>query len=129
MNHWAAQELELLRHCWPSLDHHAGTGWCRIPDFAIPAGWNKQAAEIAFQIPDNLPGQEPYAFLVRDGLLLANNSTPSNYSPNVTTPPWGGNWGQFSWNLDPWAPGPKPGTGSSMVDFVRSITGRLRELS
>ena len=111
------------------LVHAEGTNWCKIPDLPIPAGWNTGVADVAFQLPDNLPGQEPYAFLVAGGLTMSSGGSISNYTFPVETPPWGGQWGQFSWNLDPWTPGAVPGRGSSMVDFVRSFTRRLMELN
>lgn len=126
MNDWATQELRLLRHCWPQLECDESTGWCRIPGFAIPEGWSKDTAEIAFQIPENLPGQAPYAFLIRDGIQLAGGTQPTDYNPQASTP-WGGTWGQFSWTPEAWAPGPEPGRGTSMVDFVRSFSDRLRD--
>jgi len=129
VNAWAAQELTLLRACWPTLIHAEGTNWCKIPEFAIPPGWNTAATDVAFQLPDGLPGQEPYAFLVADGLTLASGAGITNYTFPAAVPPWDGTWGQFSWNLNPWAPGAAPGQGTSMVDFVRSFTGRLLELT
>lgn len=126
MNDWATQELRLLRHCWPQLECDESTGWCRIPDYAVPQGWSKTTVEVAFQIPDNLPGQAPYAFWIRDGIQLAAGSPPTDYNPQASTP-WGGLWGQFSWTPESWAPGPQPGRGTTMVDFVRSFADRLQD--
>jgi hypothetical protein len=129
VNDWAAQELQLLRRCWPSLIHDENSNWCKIPVFVVPPGWQTSTADVAFQIPDGLPGQAPYGLLVRGGLTLASGATPSNYTFPVAPTPWGGDWGQFSLQLEPWAPGAQPGDGTSMVDFVRSLTGRLLELT
>lgn len=129
MNDWAAQELELLRRCWPSLVHADGTNWCKIPDLVVPAGWTRPSVDVAFQIPDALPGQEPYGFWVRDGLALASGAQATNYAFPAESTPWDGQWGKFSWSLEPWAPGARPGEGTSPVDFVRSFTGRLQELN
>jgi hypothetical protein len=129
VNDWAVQELRLLHRCWPALVHAEDTNWCMIPGFALPEGWNCATADVAFQLPEGLPGQAPYAFLVRGGLALASGLTVDNYTFPVETTPWGDRWGQFSWQLEPWAPGARPGEGTSMVDFVRSFTGRLRELN
>ena len=129
MNDWGVQELRLLHRCWPSLLHAEGTNWCKILDFVLPAGWNRSTVDVAFQIPDGLPGQEPYGFWVSGGLALANGATVTNYVFPAESTPWGGQWGKFSWNMEPWAPGARPGEGTSLVDFVRSFTGRLRELN
>jgi hypothetical protein len=126
VNEWGVQELRLLHHCWPSLVHAEGTNWCQIPGFTLPPGWNRTTVDVAFQIPAALPGQEPYAFWVRGGIVLASGALPTNYNfPDST--PWGDQWGKFSWSLNPWAPGAQPGDGTSMIDFVRSFTGRLQE--
>jgi hypothetical protein len=129
MNTWAVEELELLHRCWPDLVHAEGTGWCQIPSFAVPEGWNRTVASVAFQLPNDLPGQAPYAFLIRGGLALVSGVAPTNYTFPVQTTPWGGDWGQFSWQLEPWVPGSLPGDGTCMVDFVRSFSARLRELN
>lgn len=129
MNDWAVQELRLLHRCWPTLVHAEDTNWCKIPNFALPAGWNRSSMDVAFHIPEALPGQEPYAFWVSGGLTLASGALVTNYVFPAESTPWGGQWGKFSWNLHPWAPGARPGEGTSLVDFVRSFTSRLRELS
>jgi Prokaryotic E2 family E len=129
VNDWGVQETKLLHRCWPSLIQADGTNWCKIPDFVLPTGWNRQTATVAFQIPDALPGQEPYAFWVEGGLALASGATVSNYAYPAESTPWDGHWGKFSWSLDPWRPGARPGEGTSMVDFVRSFSARLRELN
>ena len=129
MNEWGVQELRLLHRCWPSLVHAEGTNWCKIPDFALPSGWNRPRADVAFQIPEGLPGQAPYAFWVSGGLALPSGAPLTDYTFPVTPTPWGDEWGQFSWQPVSWAPGPQPGQGTSMVDFVRSFADRLRELT
>jgi hypothetical protein len=126
---WGVQELRLLHRCWPSLIHADGTNWCKIPDFVLPAGWNRPSVDVAFQVPDALPGQEPYAFWVHGGLALASGAQITNYAFPAESTPWDGPWGKFSWNLNPWAPGARPGEGTGLVDFVRSFASRLRELN
>lgn len=79
--------------------------------------------------PGGLPGQAPYAFWVRGGLALSGGAQPTNYTFPSTSTPWGDEWGQFSWQPASWAPGPQPGQGTTMVDFVRSFADRLRELN
>jgi hypothetical protein len=126
VNDWAVQELQLLHRCWPNLVHAPDTHWCLLAGYAVPPGWDRQHVDLAFQLPAALPGQEPYGFLVRDGLTLAAGRAPTNYTYPAETTPWGGTWGKFSWCLAPWAPGWQPGSGISMVDFVRSIAARLQ---
>jgi hypothetical protein len=131
VNDWAQAELGRLRTNWPQLRYDAGGHWVLIPGYHVPEGWNQDTIELAVRIPENLPGQEPYGFWVRGGILLADGRTPSNYTfPSESLPfepP--AQWGQFSWSLDGWAPGSHPGAGTGMVHFVQSIYHRLEELN
>lgn len=118
----------MLRGCWPQLEYLDAGHWVRIPRYAVPPGiWTVQEVEVAFQIPEHLPGQAPYGFYVRPGLVLAaDGSQPDNYTyPAVT--PFGGDWGKFSWSPVDWRPAAEPAAGSNMVDFVRSFAERLRQ--
>lgn len=128
MNERIAQELGMLRTCWPDLEYLEAGHWVRIPRYTVPRGiWNVDEVEVAFQIPEQLPGQAPYGFYVRPALrLAADGSPPNNYTDPVTTP-FGEGWGKFSWAPVDWRPAAEPAAGSNMVDFVRSLTDRLRE--
>lgn len=128
MSERIAQELTMLRICWPDLEYVEAGHWVRIPRYALPRGiWTVEAVEVAFQIPEQLPGQAPYGFYVRPGLLLAeDNSPPGNYTYPAATP-FGDGWGKFSWSPAEWRPAADPAAGSNMVGFVRSFSDRLRE--
>lgn len=129
MNEWAVHELASLRVMWPELEFHPAGQWVLISDFAVPEGWSKTNIDVAVRIPENLPGQEPYGFWVRDGLTLAGGAVPSNYTISTEPPFPGTQWGQFSWAFDRWAPGVEPGQGTGMVHFVQSVAKRLSELN
>ncbi len=127
MNERIEQELALLRTVYPDLEWHSESFWVRIPSYPLPDGvWNRSEIELAFQMPQNLPGQQPYGFWVRPGLNLASGGTPNNYTYPVTTP-LGEGWGQFSWSPISWQPQVEITAGSNMLNFVRSIADRLRE--
>ena len=127
MNERIEQELALLRTVYPDLEWHPDSLWVRIPSYALPEGvWKQKAVELAFQMPANLPGQQPYGFWVRPGLELADGRAPNNYTPSVTIP-LGDGWGQFSWSPMVWQPQAEVTAGSNMLNFVRSIAERLRE--
>src|SRR5919206_2402943 len=122
-------EIALLKKRFPELEVRPDL-WCRFAQYRLPAGiWNVDVAELAFQIPAQLPGQQPYGFWVRPSLTLKAGGVPSNYSPSVTTP-LGDGWGQFSWAPEIWGPSPTVETiaqGTNMVNFVESFAIRLRE--
>ena len=127
MNERIEQELALLRTVYPDLEWHPESLWVRIPSYPLPDGvWQRSGIELAFQLPQNLPGQQPYGFWVRPGLQLANGGVPNNYTYPVSTP-LGEEWGQFSWSLASWQPQADITAGSNMLNFVRSIANRLRE--
>jgi hypothetical protein len=124
-------EIELLKKRFPKLEVRPDL-WCRIPVYRLPQGiWNVDEVELAFQIPEQLPGQQPYGFWVKPSLTLKDGGAPGNFSAGVTTP-FGDNWGQFSWAPEAWAPSPDIATitkGTNMVNFVESFAVRLREAS
>jgi hypothetical protein len=82
--------------------------------------------ELAFQIPERIPGQAPYGFHVRPGVALRSGGPPNNYT-FPTTNPWGDGWGTFSWQLEHWNPGARACEGSNMVTFARSFAERFRQ--
>lgn len=127
MNERVEQELALLKTVYPALEWHPESFWVRIPSYPLPNGaWDRSEIELAFQMPQNLPGQQPYGFWVRPGLGLAKGGTPTNYVHPVATP-LGEGWGQFSWSPISWQPKAEITAGSNMLNFARSIADRLRE--
>ena len=124
-----AEELVLLRTVYPGLEHRElnGAHWARIPAYPVPDGWSARSVEIVFQIPVQ-PGQAPYAFCVRPVLLLANGSTPSNYTAAAVTP-WGADFAQFSWSpTQSWVPKADIRQGANMINFARSFADRFAEV-
>ncbi len=129
MNEWVEAELGRLRAAFPELDCPNGEMWCRLGDYDLPAGWSHSRVELAFQVPAGIPGQDPYGFWIRPAITLADGRMPTNASGPVEVPLLGSGWLQFSWAPENWRWGPTPGEGLGMVDFVRSVERRLREMS
>lgn len=121
-------ELELVRSRYPSLEFREDDFWARIPDYRIPPEWGRDAAEIAFQIPRDIFGQQPYGFWVHPPLQTPAGGIPTNTSGPVSTG-FGDGWQQFSWAPEIWQPGAEPCDGTNLLDFVRSFSQRLREIS
>ncbi len=120
-------ELELVRCRFPDVEFREEDFWARIPTYPLPGGWGRTAAEVAFQVPRDLLGQQPYGFWVRPPLAVPGGGTPTNTSGPVATG-FGEGWQQFSWAPDAWQPGPEPRSGSNLLDFVRSFGHRLAEV-
>ena len=120
-------EIELVRSRYQTLEFREEDFWARIPDYPVPDGWGREHAEIAFQVPRDIFGQQPYGFWVRPPLQIPGGGVPSNTSGPVSTG-FGEDWQQFSWAPDGWKPGAEPRNGSNLLDFVRSFAQRLREV-
>jgi hypothetical protein len=120
-------EVELVRSQFPQVEFQESDFWARIPDYPIPSEWGYDRVEVAFQVPRDLFGQQPYAFWVRPALTVPGSGQPSNTSGPVATG-FGDGWLQFSWAPEGWQPGPDPRSGSNLLDFVRSFGRRLAEV-
>ena len=123
------QELELLRRRFPDLEYILSGHWIKIPRYPLPAGWNETATDVAFQVPIGYPGTLPYGIYVPSGIRF-NSTTPGSYSePAGTQPPFGGNWGIFSWTPadGEWRPMASSGGGSNLLNWVLGFGDRFRE--
>jgi hypothetical protein len=121
-------ELALIQAEYPDLEFRSDDYWARIPQYPVPAGWGRETTELAFQVPREMPGQQPYGFWVRPGLELPSGGQPTNAQGPVSTG-FGEGWQQFSWAPEVWRPASDPKGGSNLLDFVRSFTRRLRDIS
>ena len=121
-------ELELVRSHYPDLEFRDEDFWARIPTYPIPEEWGRRHAAVAFQVPRDFFGQQPYGFWIHPPLELPGGGVPSNTSGPVATP-FGDGWQQFSWAPEIWRPGPEPRNGTNLLDFVRSFALRLSEIA
>ena len=121
------EELELLRSNFPELEYVADGKWVLLKNQdVVGEGWDHATVDICFQIPDQLPGQQPYGFYVHPALGRTDGATISNYAfPAPTT--FGPDWAKFSWQLLEWNPAADVIAGTNMVNFVRSFRDRLME--
>lgn len=124
-----AEELELIRAAFPNLEFREEDFWGRLCNYPVPPGWGREETEIAFQMPQDPFGQEPYGFWVRPFLALPGGGQPSNTSPDPVATGFGEGWQQFSWSPENWSPRPQARCGSNMLDFVHSFARRLSELN
>lgn len=129
MNERLQEELKLIRSEYPSLEFREEDFWARIVDYPLPVAWGREASEVAFQVPRDPFGQEPYGFWVNPFLALPGGGPPSNSSPEAVATGFGAGWQQFSWSPEGWQPGPTASAGSNLLDFVRSFARRLAEIN
>lgn len=121
------QELEHLRTRYKVELVEEGR-WARVASYPLPAGWNRTATDVAFQIPVGYPGTPPYGIYVPSGVLF-NDEPPDNYKePAPSQPPFGGTWGLFSWQPDgPWLATADIVSGSNLLNWVMGFAARFRE--
>jgi hypothetical protein len=126
MTERATAELALLTNRFPGLEFVESGLWCRVPGYVVPGEHFKEdIVDVAFRIPENTPGQEPYGFWVAPGLTPRDEgATILNYAYPAQTG-FGGEWGQFSWAPDGWRPGPTAESGDNMVTWVSTFAHRL----
>lgn len=122
-----AAEVALLRKHYPNLEFK--DGWIRILRHSLPGGWNPRTTDVVFQITASHPGTPPYGIYVPVGLRI-KGATPKNYTePASTQPPFGGEWGVFSWTVEPsdWRPTVDLASGTNLLAWVRSFARRFEE--
>jgi len=122
------QEVELVRSHFPSTDPHHSRSWILITDWQIPeATWKCTSVNLCIRIPDNYPGQAPYAFYVQPfDLKLKDGSNPNN-AQLVSDTVYGGTWLKFSWAAENWSPDADINRGSNLLNFLNSIRTRFAE--
>lgn len=124
-----AAELVLLQRAHPRLKHDGGL-WVFIPDYPLPAGWNRDCTDVAFQIPTGYPATPPYGIYVPTGIRFGTASPSSYTEPAANQPPFGGTWAIFSWSPDDgeWqVPSTEIIGRASLLSFVRGFQNRFAQ--
>ena len=121
-------ELELLQARHAGLEFLEAGLWCKLSDYTVPGThFHEKSVAVAFQIPANTPGQEPYGFWVQPGLTpTAAGAQMTNYTHPASTG-FDGTWGQFSWAPQMWRPDADVTKGDNMVTWVTTFAQRLLE--
>jgi hypothetical protein len=130
-NERVKQELALLRKYYPDLKFIDEGLWFKIPAYPLPTEkkWNRTSTDVAFQIQAAYPDTAPYGFYVPAG-LLCDGTTPQNYQDRAgQQPPFGGQWGMFSWAHDDgqWKPTANIVNGPNLVNWVRGFADRFKQ--
>ena len=120
------QEVVLLRQRWHGLEYRQDGHWIRIPEYPLPAGWNRSETAVAFRIPVGHPGTPPYGICTPEGLLF-NGQPPDNCTSANPIPPFGGAWMHFSWQPDDWGPAAEVTAGSNLLNWVVGFAERFRQ--
>jgi hypothetical protein len=121
------QELELLRQRFGEVEH-SGL-WFQIKRYPLGSGlWAVDEVAVAFSIPDQYPGQKPYAFYVSPPLQLPGGGAPGSAGA-ASEPPFPGPWQKFSWDQPEWAATANVQGGSNLLTWALSFRERLDDHS
>ena len=128
MNDRQEQELTLLKTAYPELEFREAGLWCRIPEYPVREEvWGRSSVEVNFQIPEGVPGQQPYGFYTYPQLIApAEVQSSHNYKADQSTP-FGNERGLFSWSPISWQAKETAAAGDNMLTFVRSFAERLAQ--
>jgi hypothetical protein len=121
------KELDLLRTRYDVAFSEEGR-WGRISAYPLPPGWNRSSTDVVFQIPVGYPGTPAYGIYVPVGIAF-NGQTPESYQePAPSQPPFGEQWGIFSWQPDgEWRATADIVSGSNLMNWVIGFAARFRE--
>ena len=128
-----AQELALLRQQYGEVEHTevAGDDWFKLPRYHVSPGWRigeepVEEVSIAFFVTAAHPEPAPYGFLGPSGLNFSG-ATPGSTGKPPKTPPFEGDWLQFSWSVENWAATNDVQKGSNLLAWCRNFTRRFEE--
>lgn len=121
-----AQEIELVRSRFPSIQHGEQLDWVLIPDYELPRGrYNKQYTRLLFRIPQGYPSTGPDDFFVDNDLRLGSNESAPGFNSGANSSsgpaPIPGDWGWFSWHPQSWRPSADITDGDNLLTFLKSI--------
>lgn len=122
------QELALIRQRFPDAEYREEGRWVRVSSYPLPEGWNRETTDVAFQIGEGHPATPPYGMYVPSGMRFQGD-VPDNYNEPVSNlPPFGGEWGFFSWSHDEtWRPDADVRKGANLLHWIRSFKERFEE--
>lgn len=123
------KELETLKKYFPSLVINETNNWGLIIDYNLPKDieWVPAIVQVCFNIPIGYPGAAPYGIYVPSSIRF-KNEVPNNFNLSPKNkPPFEGEWGILSWQLDPWKPAAEISMGSNLLNFVQSFYNRFLE--
>jgi hypothetical protein len=121
-----AAEIAELRRRYPLIDVPPDTTYVVVRGLSLSPGWNRRATDVLVMVPPGYPATPPDNFFVPEGLRLADQRMPTNYSEGATM--LNQNWGQFSFHSQEWRPMPDPCEGDGLVTYFVLIENRLTEV-
>lgn len=118
------QQAQALRAVCPNAvvtPLSSGGHLVEIPDYPLPAGWDRESTTIVFWVPPGYPASQPDCFWMDPGnVRLQSGTTPQGTSEANPVPGLGprGTW--FSWHVQAWNP-----NHDSLLTYLNVIKQRL----
>ena len=124
-----AEQLAKLKQSYPAATGTAlpsGAFLVDVPDYKLPAGWNRDIVTVSFLAPVGYPAARPDCFWVDQPFLrLANGqAVPQASNEQNPIPEVGlrGTW--FSWHVQSWDPNK-----DSLLTYLNVIKRRLETVA
>ena len=121
------QHLEDLQKLCPGTTATglpSGARLITIPNYDLPAGWNRSRVTILFVAPPAYPAAQPDCFWVEPvGMRLTNGTTPQGTNDSNPIPEVGSRGTWFSWHLQHWNP-----NRDSLLSYFKVIEQRFKAL-
>ena len=120
------EEGNLLELRFPNvrvgMDRDAGTGWCFIPAFDLPKGWNKRTSNLLIIVPAGYPHIPPDSFFLEQGLRDTSGRPVKSYFEEQVGPnPYHDRgWAWFCYHIqrDSWHPAFHPLEGDTLLTYA-----------
>lgn len=120
-------QLQRLKERHPDASWREATGIGHIitlPQFTLPAGWNKRSCQVCFIAPQGYPYAKPDCFwtdqdlrLISSPSALPQNTGRSPVAPELSQMLW------FSWHAEQWN-----ANRDDLLSWIASIRDRLSRL-
>lgn len=94
-------------------------GTIKIRNFELPNGWNKEVADIQFEVPVGFPCACPVDFLSDKELRLSSNLNPRNTQIEEFD---GKKYLKFYWRVQKWSP-----NYDTLLTYARVIQNRFNQ--
>jgi hypothetical protein len=122
------RDLDLVRGRYPEVEFREEGQWVFLPHYPVSPGWKERAYAVCFQIRPGYPDIGPYGINVSPPPEREDGAALQSYSLNPEPrPPFPGEWGRFSWEVDGWKATANLVSGSTLLSFIESIRKRFEE--
>ena len=122
------REIELVEVTFGELGIAEDYSWFVIPNYTLPAGWNKPSTAILILLDPGYPETPPDNFYADFDLRLANGVRAEGETDGPTHNER--QWQTFSWHFvdtNEWQPHADAEKGHNLLTFMDGVVQRLSE--